>query len=118
MKAWSFWDLHLKNYSHDLWPHLLKEKGSGASSSGDHNQGGCGVHLGSSSSTDQGRVSESQAADTHTSCVQFHWAGVHAALTALGGNCLCNSEDKRGKAAPAQQMNTNFETVVGRGVYT
>ena len=25
-----FWDLHLTNYSHDLSPHLLKEKGSGA----------------------------------------------------------------------------------------
>ena len=46
-----FWDLHLTNYSHDLWPHLFKEKGSGASSSGDGGQGGCGVHLGSASST-------------------------------------------------------------------
>ena len=99
-------------------PHLLQAKGSGASSSGDHSQGGCGVHLGSSSSTDQGRVSEGQAADTHTSWIQFHGTGVHAALTALGGNLLCKSEDKRGKAAPEQQIKTNFETSVGRGVYT
>ena len=43
---------------------------------------------------------------------------MHAALTALGGNFLCKSEDKRGKAAPEQQIKTNFETSVGRGVYT
>ena len=34
------------------------------------------------------------------------------------GNFLCTSEDKRGKAAPDQHVKTNFETVVGRGVYT
>ena len=97
---------------------VKKDKGSGASSSGHHGQRGCGVHLGSSSSTDQGRVSEGQAADTHTSWIQFHGTGVHAALTALGGNLLCKSENKRGKAAPEQQINTNIETSVGRGVYT
>ena len=31
---------------------------------------------------------------------------------------LCKSEIKRGKVAPEQDMKTNFETVVGRGVYT
>ena len=31
---------------------------------------------------------------------------------------MFKSEDKRGKAAPEQQMNTNFETAAGRGVYT
>ena len=31
---------------------------------------------------------------------------------------MCKSEDKRGKAAPEQQIKTNFETFVGRGVYT
>jgi len=97
---------------------LFKDKGSGASSSGDHSQGGCGVHPGSSSTADQGRASEGQAADTHTSWIQFHGTGVHAALTALGGNFLCKSEDKRGKAAPEQQIKTNFETSAGRGVYT
>ena len=40
------------------------------------------------------------------------------ALTALGGNFVCKSETKRGKAAPEQYMKTNFETAVGRGVYT
>ena len=43
-----FWDLHLTNYPHDFWPHLLKEKGIGASSSGDGGQGSWGVHHGSS----------------------------------------------------------------------
>ena len=28
---------------------------------------------------------------------------------------MCKSEDKRGKAAPEQQINTNFETYNGRG---
>ena len=65
----------------------------------------------------QGRVSEGQAADTHTSWIQRHGTGVRPALTALGGNFLCRSEIKRGKAAE-QDMKTNFETVVGRGVYT
>ena len=50
-----FWDLHLSNYSHDLWPHLFKDKGSGASSSDDGGQGGCGVHPGSASITGQAR---------------------------------------------------------------
>ena len=50
----------------------------------------------------QGRVSEGQAADTHTSWIQLHGTGVHPVLTALGGNLLCKSEDKRGKAAPEQ----------------
>jgi hypothetical protein len=72
-----FWDLHLTNYSHDLClPHLLKEKGNGASSSGDRGQGGCGVHPGSSSSTGERRVSEGQAADTHTSWIQLHGTDV------------------------------------------
>ena len=31
---------------------------------------------------------------------------------------MCKSEDKRGKAAPEQQIKTNFETSAGRGVYT
>ena len=31
---------------------------------------------------------------------------------------MCKSEDKRGKAAPEQQIKTNFETSSGRGVYT
>ena len=66
----------------------------------------------------QGRVSEGQAADTHTSWIQLHGTGVRPALTALGGNFVCKSEIKRGKAAPEQDMKTNFETVVGRGVYT
>ena len=35
-----YWDLHLSNYSHDLWPHLFKEKGHDASSSGDDGQWG------------------------------------------------------------------------------
>ena len=39
-------------------------------------------------------------------------------MTALGGNLLCEREDKRGKAAPGQQIKTNFETSAGRGVYT
>ena len=43
---------------------------------------------------------------------------VRPALTALGGNLLCKSEIKRGKAAPEQDMKTNFETVAGGGVYT
>ena len=51
----------------------------------------------------QNRASEGQAADTHTSWIQFHRKGVRPALTALGGNFLCKSEDKRGKAAPAQK---------------
>ena len=66
----------------------------------------------------QGRAREGQAADTHTSWIQFHGTGVRPALTALGGNLLCRSEDNKGKAAPEQNMKTNFETVVGRGVYT
>ena len=43
---------------------------------------------------------------------------MHAALTALGGNLLCNSEDKRVNVAPEQQIKTNCETSVGRGGYT
>ena len=43
---------------------------------------------------------------------------MHPALTALRGNLLCKSEDKRGQAAPEQKMQINFETVAGRGVYT
>ena len=35
----------------------------------------------------------------------------------LGGNLLCKSEDKKGKAAPEQKMKTKFETAAGRGVY-
>ena len=66
----------------------------------------------------QGRVSEGQVADTHTLWIQLHGTGVRPVFTALGGNLLCKSEDKRGKAAPEQIMKTNFETVVGRGVYT
>ena len=31
---------------------------------------------------------------------------------------MCRSEDKRGKAAQEPTMKSNFETVVGRGVYT
>ena len=31
---------------------------------------------------------------------------------------MCKSEDKRGKAAPEQTMNTNFETAAGKGVHT
>ena len=50
----------------------------------------------------QGRASEGQAADTHTSWIQFHGTGVRPASTALGGNLLCKSEYKRGKAAPEQ----------------
>ena len=64
----------------------------------------------------QGRVSEGQVADTHTSWIQLHGTGVRPALTALGGNLLCNSEIKRGKVAPEQDMNPTFETAVGRGV--
>ena len=109
------WDLHLANFSYVFWPRLLKEKGRGASSSGDGGQGSGGVHPGSASSSGQG---EGQAADTHTSWIQFHGTGVHPALTALGGNYLCKSEDKKGKAAQEPTMKSNFETVVGRGVYT
>jgi hypothetical protein len=65
----------------------------------------------------QGRVSEGQAADTHTSWIQLHGTGVRPALAALGANLLCKSEIKRGKAAPEQDMKTNFETA-GKGVYT
>ena len=39
----------------------------------------------------QGRVSEGQAADTHTSWIQLHGTGVCPALTALGGNFVCKS---------------------------
>ena len=66
----------------------------------------------------QGRVSEGQAADTHTSWLQLHGTGVRPVLTALRGNLLYNSEDKRGKAAPEQTTKTNFETAAGKGVYT
>ena len=49
-----FWDLHLPNYSHDLFGRTCsRKKGSGASSSGDGGQGGCGVHPGSASSAGQ-----------------------------------------------------------------
>ncbi len=67
-----------------------------------------------------GRVglAKGQAADTHTSWIQLHGTGVRPALTALGGNFVCKSEIKRGKAAPEQDMNTNFETAAGGGVYT
>ena len=91
-----FWDLHLANSAHGLRPHLFKEKGRGASSSGDGGQGSGGVHPGSASSSGQG---EGQAVDTHTSWIQFQGTGVRPALTALGGNYLCKSEDKKGKAA-------------------
>ena len=91
-----FWDLRLTNYSHDLWPHLLKEKGNGASSSGDHGQGGCGVHLGSSSSTDQGRVGEGQAADTHTSQIQFPWDKRARNVDGLGTELLVQRAKTRG----------------------
>ena len=64
----------------------------------------------------QDRVSEGQADDTHTTWIQLHGTGVRPALTALGGNSLCKSEIKRGKAAPEQDMKANFETA-GRGVY-
>ena len=66
----------------------------------------------------QGRVSEGQAADTHTSWIQLHGTSVRPALTALGGNLLCNIEIKRGKVAPEQDMKTKFETAAGKGVYT
>ena len=66
----------------------------------------------------QGRVSEGQAADTHTSWIQLHGTGVRPALTALRGNFVCKSDIKRGNVAPEQDMKTNFETVVGRGVCT
>ena len=39
-------------------------------------------------------------------------------LMALGGNYLCKSEDKKGKAAQEPTMKSNFETAAGRGVYT
>ena len=110
-----FWDLHLTNFSHGFWPRLFKEKGRGASSSGDGGQGSGGVHPGSASSSGQG---EGQAVDTHTSWIQFHGTGVRPALTALGGNYLCKSEDKKGKAAQEPTMKSNFETAAGRGVYT
>jgi hypothetical protein len=35
----------------------------------------------------------------------------------LGGNYLCKSEDKKGKAAQEPTMQSNFESAVGRGVY-
>ena len=66
----------------------------------------------------QGRVSEGQAADTHTSWIQLHGTIVRPALTALGGKFVRNSEIQRGNAAPGQDMKTNFETAAGRGVYT
>ena len=34
-------------------------------------------------------------------------------MTALGGNYLCKSEDKKGKAAQEPTMKSNFETVAG-----
>ena len=39
------------------------------------------------------------------------------ALTAWGGNLLCKSEIKKGKAAE-QDVKTNFETAPGKGAYT
>ena len=67
----------------------------------------------------QGRVSEGQAADTHTSWIQIHGTGVRPALTALGGNFLRKSEIMRGKAAPEQDKRSDqLETVVGGGAYT
>ena len=66
----------------------------------------------------QGRVSEGQAADTRASWIQLHGTIVRPALTALRGNFVCKREIKRGKAAPEQDMNTNFETAAGSGVYT
>ena len=115
MEGMVIWDLHLTNYSHGFWPRWFKEKDRGASSSGDGGQGSGGVHPGSASSSGQG---EGQAVDTHTSWIQFHGTSVHPTLTALGGNYLCKSEDKKGKAAQEPTMKSNFETVVGRGVYT
>ena len=109
-------------YSHECWPHLFKDKGkdkgSGAPSSASGCQGSLGVHPGSSSSSGLVVVSEGQAADTHTSWIQFHGIGARPALTALGGNLLARSEDKKGKAAQDQHMQSNFETACGRRVYT
>ena len=45
----------------------------------------------------QRRVSEGQAADTHTSWIQLHGTGVRPASTALGGNLLCKSENQEGQ---------------------
>ena len=98
-----FWDLHLSNYSNDFLAALVQGKGQWRIKILRSRPRGCGVHTGSSSSTGQGRVSEGQAADTHTSWIQLHGAGVCPSLTALGGNLLCMSEDKRGKAALAHQ---------------
>ena len=39
-------------------------------------------------------------------------------MTALGGNYLCKSEEKKGKAAQAPTMKSNFSTHVGRGICT
>ena len=80
------------------WPHLFKEKGSGLSSSGDGGQGAVVYTLAQHQAlVRQGRVSEGQAADTHTSWIQLHGTGVHPALTALGGNLLCKGERQEGQ---------------------
>ena len=74
-----FWYLHLSDYSHDLWPHLFKEKGSGASSSGDGvaAKGAVVYTLAQHQAlVRQDRVSEGQAADTHASCIQLHGTSV------------------------------------------
>ena len=52
----------------------------------------------------QGRASEGQAADTHTSWIQLHGTNVRPVLTALGGNLVCKSKDKKGKAALEQKQ--------------
>ena len=46
------------------------------------------------------------------------WDKRARSVDGLGRNLLCKSEDEMGKAAPEQQMNTNFETAAGKGVYT
>ena len=92
------WDWHLSNYSPDFWPRLFKDKGSGASSSGDGGQGAVVYTLAQHRAlVRQGRVSEGQAADTPTSWIQLHGTGVRPALTSLGGNFLCKSERRRSK---------------------
>ena len=106
-----FWDLRLTNYAHDLFAALVQGKGQWR------------IKLlytlaPHQALVRQGRVSEGQVADTHTSWIQLHGTGVRPALMALGGNLLCTSEIQRGKVAPEQDMKTNLEIVAGRGVYT